>query len=139
MRPADASLRTSGYVLDVSVDGFLQFLGALENPVPRASSNLSAGLRSLPVARPEAQYAPVWSSNTRRWRTGGVEVKFHRREARQPTTAFFFTASPTARVHARTSLTTVDLQLRRYASAWALSFPFKLRDSHAARPCPSHI
>ena len=27
VRPADASLRTSGYVLDVSVDGFLQFLG----------------------------------------------------------------------------------------------------------------
>ena len=82
MRPADASLRTSGYVLDVSVDGFLQFWGALENPVPRASSNPSMGLRSLPATRPEAEYAPIWNSNTRRRRTGGVEVKLHRRETR---------------------------------------------------------
>ena len=77
--PADASLRTSGYVLDVSVDGFLQFLGALENPVPRASSNPSMGLRSLPATRPDAEYAPIWTSNTRRWREGRIEVKFHRR------------------------------------------------------------
>ena len=82
--PADASLRTSGYVLDVSVDGFLQFLGALENPVPRASSNPSMGLRSLPATRPDAEYAPIWTSNTRRWREGRIEVKFHRREARTP-------------------------------------------------------